>query len=110
MPPTTSYSFGDIVLVPFPFTDHTAFSERFNRSYRDEVLDAYVFADLRDVRQISREWLRTCNEERSHDSLGSLPPALYRERLAAKQSTSELSTRWGSLRRSWDSNQLKNCK
>lgn len=24
MPPTTRYSFGDIVLVPFPFTDQTA--------------------------------------------------------------------------------------
>lgn len=24
MPPTTGYSFGDIVLVPFPFTDQSA--------------------------------------------------------------------------------------
>jgi len=23
MPPTTSYSFGDVVLVPFPFTDQS---------------------------------------------------------------------------------------
>ena len=72
--------------------DQNAFIERFNRSYREEVLDAYVFVDLDEVRQISREWLRSYNEERPHDALGSLPPALYRERLAAKNSTSGLST------------------
>lgn len=28
MPPTTSYSFGDIVLVPFPFTDQSGTKKR----------------------------------------------------------------------------------
>ena len=28
MPPTTGYSFGDIVLVPFPFTDQSAAKRR----------------------------------------------------------------------------------
>jgi mRNA interferase MazF len=28
MPPTTSYSFGDIVLVPFPFTDQSTTKRR----------------------------------------------------------------------------------
>lgn len=28
MPPTTAYSFGDIVLVPFPFTDQSATKRR----------------------------------------------------------------------------------
>jgi mRNA interferase MazF len=28
MPPTTAYSFGDIVLVPFPFTDQSAIKKR----------------------------------------------------------------------------------
>lgn len=28
MPPTTGYSFGDIVLVPFPFTDQSAIKRR----------------------------------------------------------------------------------
>ena len=73
--------------------DQNAFIERFNRSYREEVLNAYVFADLEEVRQLTREWLRSYNEERPHDALGSLPPALYREQLlTAKNSTLELST------------------
>lgn len=28
MPSTTAYKFGDIVLVPFPFTDHTTSKKR----------------------------------------------------------------------------------
>ena len=28
MPPTTSYSFGDVVLVPFPFTDQSTTKKR----------------------------------------------------------------------------------
>ena len=28
MPPTTGYSFGDVVLVPFPFTDQSAVKKR----------------------------------------------------------------------------------
>ena len=28
MPPTTGYRFGDIVLVPFPFTDQSAMKKR----------------------------------------------------------------------------------
>jgi len=28
MPPTTGYSFGDVVLVPFPFTDQSGFKKR----------------------------------------------------------------------------------
>jgi mRNA interferase MazF len=28
MPPTTGYSFGDVVLVPFPFTDQSGIKRR----------------------------------------------------------------------------------
>lgn len=73
--------------------NQNAYIERFNRTYRQEVLNAYLFENLDQVREISSQWLRIYNEERPHDALGSLPPALYREQVvAAKNSTSELST------------------
>lgn len=67
------------------------FIERFNRTYRNEVLDAYLFEDLDQVREITQEWLGLYNEQRPHDALGGLPPSLYRQSLKTKISTLELS-------------------
>jgi putative transposase len=66
--------------------DQNAFIERFNRTYRTEVLNAYVFESLDQVREISAAWLQSYNEERPHEALAGLPPALYRARLDARSS------------------------
>jgi putative transposase len=57
--------------------DQNAYIERFNRSYREEVLSAYVFESLEQVRALTDEWLQTYNEERPHDSLGRVPPLTF---------------------------------
>ena len=57
--------------------DQNAYIERFNRSYREEVLSAYVFESLEQVRLLTDDWLRTYNEERPHDSLGRVPPLTF---------------------------------
>ena len=51
-----------------------AFIEWFNRTYRHEVLDAYVFESLDQMREISAQWLQAYNEEWPHDAQGSRPP------------------------------------
>ena len=63
--------------------EQNAFIERFNRTYRTEVLDAYVFESLEQVREISAQWLVSYNEERPHDALAGLPPATYRAKMLA---------------------------
>lgn len=54
-----------------------AYIERFNKSYRDEVLDAYIFGSVADVRDETDRWLTDYNTERPHDSLGRVPPLTF---------------------------------
>lgn len=54
------------------------FIERFNRSYREGVLDMYVFKTLNEVRERTERWLADYNEELPHDALGDLTPVEYR--------------------------------
>lgn len=61
-----------------------AYVERFNGTYRREVLDYYVFQDLDEVRGITEEWLVQYNEERPHESLGNLPPREYAQTHSAE--------------------------
>ena len=57
--------------------DQNAFIERFNRTYREEVLDAHLFESLEQVRAITDAWLATYNTERPHESLGQVPPLTF---------------------------------
>jgi transposase InsO family protein len=47
--------------------------ERFNKSFRNEVLDANLFGSLSEVREAVHQWMTEYNEERPHKSLGNLP-------------------------------------
>jgi putative transposase len=72
--------------------DQNAFVERFNRSYREDVLDAYVFASIDEVQKVTEEWLEDYNAERPHDSLGGVPPRAFMPRFqTAVESSSQLS-------------------
>ena len=71
--------------------NQNAFVERFNRTFRHEVLDAYVFESLDQVREISAEWMREYNEERPPDALARVPPATYRAQITASSSPLEVS-------------------
>jgi putative transposase len=65
-----------------------SYIERFNKTYRQEVLDFYLFKSLSEVKEITENWLRQYNEERPHESLGDLTPAEF----LMKNSPKEVST------------------
>ena len=56
------------------------FVERFNRTYREDVLDMNLFSYLEEVKCITAEWLRSYNQDRPHESLGGLAPASFAEK------------------------------
>ncbi len=54
-----------------------SYIERFNRTYREEVLDFYVFNTLTEVREITEDWIKDYNEQRPHEALGQMTPAEF---------------------------------
>jgi len=56
------------------------FIERFNRSYRQDVLDANLFSNLAEVKMYSDEFEEDYNEHRPHESLGNLSPIRYKQK------------------------------
>ncbi|GAB2191578.1 hypothetical protein MAH1_31860 [Sessilibacter sp. MAH1] len=55
-----------------------AYIERFNRTYRNDILDLYLFRNLDEVFEMTENWLKLYNTERPPDSLNNMTPAEYR--------------------------------
>lgn len=62
-----------------------AYIERFNKTYRQNVLDAYLFQSIDEVRNITQQWMNDYNYLRPHDALKGLPPAVFRKQFETIQ-------------------------
>ena len=54
-----------------------AIVERFNRTYREDVLDANLFANVSNAQEITDRWRHEYNYVREHESLGYKTPVSY---------------------------------
>lgn len=55
-----------------------AYIERFNRTYRQDVLDSHLFDSIEEVRDENEKWMQDYNYQRPHDALGGLPPVIWK--------------------------------
>ena len=55
-----------------------AYIECFNRSFREDVLDAYLFHTIEEIKFIADDWLEEYNAIRTHQALGDVPPYQFR--------------------------------
>ena len=51
--------------------------ERFNRTYREEVLSAFLFESIEQIKEITHQWIWEYNNIRPHDSLMNMPPTKF---------------------------------
>lgn len=61
--------------------NQNAFIKHFNRTYRTEVLDIDLFANLEQVHVITDQRLVDYNEYRPREALGGIPPIQFMPRL-----------------------------
>lgn len=59
--------------------------ERFNRLYREAVLDAYLFFDLYQVKQLTTEWMEEYNQRRPHEGLNNLTPEEWKYKVCKNE-------------------------
>lgn len=58
------------------------YAESFHSRLRDELLNAELFADVREARALAASWRNEYNHRRPHSALGYLPPAAFAATLA----------------------------
>jgi putative transposase len=58
-----------------------AYVERINKTSLTEVIGCYVFDRLKEVRDMTADWLHGYNHQRPHEALGRIPPVEYRVEL-----------------------------
>lgn len=78
--------FSQMLSIEFKYIEpgkptQNAFIERFNKSYREGVLDSYLFDGIDEVREVTEAWLFDYNHFRPHDSLNGMPPIPFKEKM-----------------------------
>ena len=75
----------ELVFIEKGEPTQNGYVERFNRTYRQEVLDNYCFDSLIQAKALTNAWIWIYNNERPHGSLKSLTPCEFARRHGNKK-------------------------
>jgi|LakMenEpi03Aug12_release.lakeMendotaPanAssembly.Ray.scaffolds.fasta_scaffold337134_3 putative transposase len=67
----------ELVFIEKGKPSQNGYIERFNKTYREDVLDAYLFEEIEYARELTKKWIWFYNNIRPHESLNNLPPRLF---------------------------------
>lgn len=57
------------------------YCERFNRTFREDVLDAHIFENLEQLQQLADAWKHDYNHHHPHSSLENCSPVEFKEKM-----------------------------
>lgn len=55
-----------------------AYIERFNKTFREHVLDLYIFENIDEVRETTQNWMLDYNNVKPHKSLKGKSPSMLK--------------------------------
>lgn len=67
----------ELVFIEKGKPSQNGYIERFNRTFREDVLDAYLFEELTQAQAYANQWIWMYNNERPHRSLANLTPTAF---------------------------------
>lgn len=67
----------ELVFIQKGKPSQNGYVERFNRTFREDVLDPYLFQSIEQTQEFANEWIWMYNNERPHESLAKLTPRTF---------------------------------
>ncbi len=67
----------ELIFIQKGKPNQNGYIERFNKTFREDILDAFQFGEVDQAQDFANEWMWMYNNERPHESLCNLPPTYF---------------------------------
>ncbi len=67
----------ELIFIQKDKPSQNGYNERFNKTFREDILNAYLFDDPQQVRRVANYWIWMYNNDRPHESLDNLTPTQF---------------------------------
>ena len=58
-----------------------SYIEKFKHVYHEAILEAYLFTDIREVRDLTEDWIEEYKERRPHQALQNRTPSEWKQQI-----------------------------